>query len=76
MFAKSLLLLLFAAILASLGAALYALLRDHAPSERTVRLLTWRTLLSITLFLLLLAAFAGGLITPHAPPFVATTHHQ
>ena len=42
-------------ILGSLGSALYFLVRDKGHSERTVRALTWRIGLSITLFVLLMA---------------------
>jgi hypothetical protein len=79
MLSKVLLLILLLIIVATLATALYHLVRDTGDSERTVRALTWRTLLSIGLFLLLLLAFSFGLIRPHpagfgAPP--ATAHHQ
>ena len=81
MLAKILLLLIIVAIAASLGSALYYLVRDTGASERTVRALTWRTLLSIFLFLVSLLAFHFGLIKPHAagfgrPPTAAAAHHQ
>jgi hypothetical protein len=59
---KLLVLLLLALILASLGQALYFLLRDRGRGERAVRALTWRIGLSIGLFLLLGAGFHFGLI--------------
>ena len=80
MLAKILLLLIIVAIAASLGSALYYLVRDTGASERTVRALTWRTLLSIFLFLVSLLAFHFGLIKPHAAgfggPTTAAVHHQ
>jgi hypothetical protein len=58
-------LLLFAAILASLGSALYYLLRSKGGSSGVVRALTVRIALSMLLFLLLMLAWYAGLIEPH-----------
>lgn len=69
MFSKIIFIIILVAIIISLGSALYHLVRDDASSERTVRALTWRTLLSIALFLLLLLAFRFDLLQPHAPAF-------
>jgi len=80
MLIRFLLILALLAIVASLGVALFALIRNRG--ERTVHALTWRTLLSIALFLLLLLAYALGLIRPHAPGFLhvpaapTTVYHQ
>ena len=52
-------------ILGSLGSALFGLLRDKGESDRMVRALTVRITLSIVLFILLMLAFAAGLISPH-----------
>jgi hypothetical protein len=52
-------------ILASLGSALYYLIRDKGQSERTVKALTLRISLSIALFLLLMLGYATGFISPH-----------
>jgi hypothetical protein len=49
-------------ILASLGSALYYLIRDKGQSERAVRALTVRISLSIALFVLLMAGFYFGFI--------------
>lgn len=49
-------------ILGSLGSALYYLIKDKGNSERTVKALTWRIGLSITLFILLIAGHYTGLI--------------
>ncbi|MCW5621442.1 MAG: twin transmembrane helix small protein [Burkholderiales bacterium] len=49
-------------ILASLGSALFYLVRDKGQSERTAKALTWRIALSITLFILLMAGYYTGII--------------
>jgi ABC-type amino acid transport system permease subunit len=61
-------LLIVAALLAivfSLVLALWRLMRDKGNSDRVVRALTVRVMLSIGLFILLMFAFAAGLIKPH-----------
>lgn len=50
-------------IVASLGSALFYLLRDKGASDRTVRALTWRVAFSIALFALLMLSYHFGLIT-------------
>ncbi|MGA0023892.1 MAG: twin transmembrane helix small protein [Burkholderiales bacterium] len=50
-------------ILASLGSALYYMVRDRGTTERTAKALTIRIVLSIALFLLLMIGFQTGLIT-------------
>ncbi|HRP95822.1 MAG TPA: twin transmembrane helix small protein [Rhodocyclaceae bacterium] len=50
-------------IVASLGSALVFLVRDRGTGTRTARALAVRVGLSITLFVLLMAGFASGLIT-------------
>jgi hypothetical protein len=62
---KIIVVLVFIAILGSLGSALFSLMRDRGDSQRTVRALTIRVALSISLFVLLMLAGALGLITPH-----------
>lgn len=47
-------------ILASLFSALYYLIKDKGQSERTVKALTIRIVLSITLFALLMLGFYFG----------------
>lgn len=49
-------------IVLSLGSALYYLVRDKGSSDRTVKALTIRVVLSITLFLLLMLGFYFGII--------------
>ena len=50
-------------ILASLGSALFYMVRDHCTTERTAKALTLRVALSVALFLLLMLGFHFGLIT-------------
>jgi hypothetical protein len=54
-----------AAIVLSLGSALWYLVRGAGDSRRMVRALTWRIGLSIALFVLLMLAWYTGLIAPH-----------
>ena len=49
-------------ILLSLGSALYYLIRDKGKSERTVKALTVRVVLSVTLFALLMLGPYFGII--------------
>lgn len=53
------------AILISLGSSMFFLVHDKGQSHRTVKALTVRIGLSLALFILLLIAYAFGLITPH-----------
>lgn len=59
---KIIVILVIAAILISLFTALRGLLKPGAASEKTVRALTLRVGLSISLFLLLMAGYYFGLI--------------
>ncbi len=52
-------------IVGSLFSALYYMIRDKGQSTRTVRALTWRVGLSISLFLILMIGYHFGFITPH-----------
>jgi hypothetical protein len=54
----------FILILASLGSALFFLMRDKGSTNRTVRALAFRVGFSITLFILLLVAYRLGYIQP------------
>ena len=54
----------FVLILGSLGAAFFFLMRDKGKSNNTVNALAVRVGLSITLFLLILAAYKLGYIQP------------
>lgn len=50
-------------IFASLGSALFYMIRDKGTTERTAKALTVRVALSVLLFLLLMLGFHFGLIT-------------
>jgi hypothetical protein len=59
-------LIALAAIVASLGSALYHLSRgSQQDSAKLVRALTVRIVLSLALFALIMLAWYAGLITPH-----------
>jgi Protein of unknown function (DUF2909) len=60
---KIIVILFIIMILASLGSALYFMVKDKGASERTAKALTWRVVLSITLFALLMLGFHFGFIT-------------
>lgn len=67
MLLKVIIVLTLIVIVASLFSALYFLAKDKTGGERTVKALTIRIGLSITLFLLLMAGYYFGLIgQPHA----------
>ncbi|HEB59641.1 MAG TPA: twin transmembrane helix small protein [Gammaproteobacteria bacterium] len=62
---KTLVLVALLAIVASLGIAMFTLVRDKGKSDRVLKALTVRIGLSVALFVALMAAYAAGLITPH-----------
>jgi hypothetical protein len=62
---KLIVLLMLAAIIASLGSALWQLTRGAGDSQKLLRALTWRITLSVILFVLLLVAYWLGLLRPH-----------
>jgi hypothetical protein len=62
---KSIIIVLLLSILAALGTALFRLLKSRGRSEPTARALSLRVALSMGLFILLMLAFATGLITPN-----------
>ncbi|MEK7840901.1 MAG: twin transmembrane helix small protein [Pseudomonadota bacterium] len=64
MLIKIIVILMLLAIVGSLASAMLFLFRDRGRGERTVRALTWRISLSITLFVLLLVGFKLGIIPP------------
>lgn len=66
MLIKTLAILVFLAIVASLGSALFHLVKrkDSEQSQKTVKALTLRIGLSILLFVLLFIAVASGLFQP------------
>jgi len=61
---KLLILFAFVAIVASLASGLVYLFKDEHDSRRLVKALTWRIGLSVALFVVLLLAYALGLIEP------------
>ena len=66
MLIKSLIVILFVAILGSLAASLYFMVRGgDDKSKRMANALTVRISLSVALFLLLIFAWSQGLIQPH-----------
>ncbi len=62
MWIKILVILMLLLIIGSLFSALYYLVKGNDDSERTVKALTWRVGLSLTLFLLLVLGFYTGII--------------
>jgi len=62
---KTLIVILLAMILSSMGYALFSLIKSKPESTRTVKALTVRIALSILLIVLLMIGFQYGLITPH-----------
>ena len=61
---KIVVILIMVLILASLGSALYFLVKDKGASTRAAKALTWRVAFSITLFALLMLGYHFGIITP------------
>ena len=59
---KILVILFLVAIVGSLGSALFFMVRDQGKSKRTVKALTVRVGLSLTLFILLMAGYYFGWI--------------
>jgi len=64
MLIKTFILLMLAAIFASLFSALVLLFKNRGHGTGTAVALTWRIGLSLTLFVLLMAGFYFGLIPP------------
>jgi cytochrome bd-type quinol oxidase subunit 2 len=62
---RLLVLAVLAAIVASLGSALFQLSRQAGDSRKFARALTIRISLSVALFILLMIAWHFGLIAPH-----------
>ncbi len=63
--AKLLVIAILVVILISLGSGLFYMLKDRGKSDRTLKALSWRIGLSVTLFLLLMLMYATGFIKPH-----------
>lgn len=67
---KILIIFVFVLILISLVSGFTFLIKDQGKTTRTVKSLTVRVALSVSLFVLLMIGFATGLIKPHGvvPP--------
>ncbi len=63
---KIVVVVLLIAIVASLGSALFHLSSGKGDSRKMARALTLRVGLSVTLFCVLIGAWALGLISPHS----------
>lgn len=64
MLIKAIVVLILIGILVSLGSAAVYLFREQGDSTKMVKALTYRVGLSVTLFLLLMAGFYFGIISP------------
>lgn len=62
---KTIITLVFLAIIISLGSGLFALVNDKGNSKKLVNSLTVRITLSVLLFVLLIIAYMTGLLQPH-----------
>lgn len=65
MLSKILIVVIFLGIIASMGSALFFLIKDKGQSNRTLHALTVRIVVSIALFVLLFVLWSLGLINPH-----------
>ena len=65
---QTLVLVLMVAIVASLGKAMFHMSSGPEQSARTLRALKVRITLSVALFLVLMAGWHFGLISPHTGP--------
>lgn len=66
MLAKMIIIIGMLCILIALMSSLFFLVRDEGKTKRSVKALSWRIGLSISLFLFLLLAYYFKWITPHA----------
>lgn len=65
MFTKTIIIVAMLAILISLTTGLIYLVHDEGKTKRTLKALTWRIGISITLFIFLIIAFNFGWLKPH-----------
>ncbi len=65
MLIKTFIVLVLLAIIGSLASGLIFLVKDNGQSERTVKALTFRIVLSVSLFALLMLGIFTGIIEPH-----------
>lgn len=66
MLAKFIILLAMFLIVGALGSGIIFLVKDPGNNKRTVKALTWRIGLSLSLFIFLFIAFRLGWVTPHS----------
>lgn len=66
MLAKMIIIIGMVCILIALMSSLFFLVRDEGKTKRSVKALSWRIGLSLSLFLFLLLAYYLKWITPHA----------
>ena len=62
---KVIIAVLLALIVLSLGASMFSMIKDRENSDRTVKLLTVRIVLSILTFIFIFISFYMGWIQPH-----------
>lgn len=62
---KVIIAVLLALIVLSLGASMFSMIRDRGNTNRTVKLLTVRIVLSILTFIFIFISFYMGWIQPH-----------
>jgi len=65
MFTKIFILIIMLIILITLFSGLIFLVRDNGKTKNTVKALTWRIALSLSLFIFLIIAFSLHWINPH-----------
>ena len=65
MLSKIIIVAFFLGIIASMGSALFFLIKDKGQSDRTLKALTIRIGVSVALFALLFVLWGLGLIAPH-----------
>ena len=70
MIIKTIILILLLLVILSLAAGMFTMIKDRKKSDRTVKFLTFRIILSVSLFILLALSFFMGWIQPHGivPP--------
>ncbi len=70
MVVKIILLILLLLIVASLGVSMFSMIKGRSKTDRTVKFLTYRIILSIIAFIFLLVSFLMGWNQPHGllPP--------
>ena len=70
MLIKTIILIMLLLVLVSLGASMFTRIKDRNKTDRTVKFLTFRIAISVSLFVLLIVSFLMGWIQPHGimPP--------